>query len=346
MGPIGEPGWDGPWWRHRRRTGVCHAGTGATAGGESSRRGSLASRGVHAPPSSHAYGNPFTHQGGASGMTRTASRVGGQGQVQRASSLASGAGSFRSSFNGVNSAARMTHTAARPAFSNNATGMGVRQGGVGGGQLGHVGAGQVGAQALGSGRGGFGGGEEPRACRPVVPWARLGGGMQGGAPVYRGAGSGMAGPATGRVGGAAPGGIARWAVRCAPAAPRWPAACLITAAPRWAAVSAAADYRGAAPMGGGFGGGGGFSGGGFRGAAPMGGGFSGGGGVPRGRIRRRWHGRRPHGRRRRPHGRRRRGRASLRCRSSFGPRPISGLLERFPTGRGGLILGTNLRRQA
>ena len=37
---------------------------------------------------------------------------------------------------------------------------------------------------------------------------------------------------------------------------------------------------------------------------------------------------------------------SLRCRSSSGPRPISGLLERFPTGRGGLILGTNLRRQA
>ena len=183
-GGWGRGGWAGGWGRSYPFGGGRNFGAGGLNGGlrgqgQGLNRGSLASRGgVQAPPSSHAYGNPFSRNSNGN-VSRAAGRTGaGQGQVQRASSVASGNGSFRSSFNGVNSASSM-HTAARSNSGNFG-----QAGGAG------LGRGNAGGMAAGSGLGGN----------------RAMGGMQGGGMAGAGAGRGMGMPGGGM--GGMPGGMA------------------------------------------------------------------------------------------------------------------------------------------
>ena len=235
-------------------------GTGFNRG--LSRGGLAANRGVQSPPSSHPFGNPFR----SGNVTRAVNRS-GQGQVQRASSMASGSRAFRPSFNGVNSAASL-HNAARPAFTGNSAGLGARQGLAGGANPGMA-RGNLGAVNGGAGLNGGGvplyrgqGMSPGMGGQGLANQARAGGlGAQGMGPQGQGFAQGLRG-----------GGM-----QAAPAMPN--SGGMQMGGMRYGGAPMGGyggGFRGA-PMGGGFGGGG-FRGGGFSGGGFGGGGHGGGGG--------------------------------------------------------------------
>ena len=94
-GGFGRGGWGRSYpFGGGRNFGAGGLNGGLRGQGQGLNRGSMASRGgVQAPPSSHAYGNPFSRNGNGN-VSRAAGRTGaGQGQISRASSVASGNGS-------------------------------------------------------------------------------------------------------------------------------------------------------------------------------------------------------------------------------------------------------------